>query len=141
MDKNDLLLRSIKILDIGYITVIYFILGLITSRILDKYYGKFDKINENKKSVFNVGIEIVVMMWILAILIYLARNFVEGIPSPFDGLLGFQHNLVKELGSASVFAMMLFSYFYFFKSKLDYFNKRINKSFNIHVPESSDKKY
>jgi hypothetical protein len=138
MDKNDLLLRSIKILDIGYITVIYFVLGLITSRILDKYYGKFDKVNENKKSVFNVGIEIVVMMWVLAILIYLARNFVEGIPSPFDGLFGFQHNLVKELGSASVFAMMLFSYFYFFKSKLDYFNKRINKAFNIHAPDSSD---
>ena len=140
MDKNDFLLRSIKILDIGYITVIYFVLGLITSRILDKYYGKFDKVNENKKSVFNVGIEIVVMMWILAILIYLARNFVEGIPSPFDGLFGFQHNLVKELGSASVFAMILFSYFYFFKSKLDYFNKRINKAFNIHAPDSSDKK-
>lgn len=138
MDKNDLLLRSIKILDIGYITVIYFIFGLIISRILDKYYGKFDKANENKKNIIKVGIEIVVMMWILAILIYLARNFVEGIPSPFDGLFGFQHNLVKELGSASVFAMILFSYFYFFKSKLDYFNKRINKAFNIHASSSSD---
>ncbi len=141
MDKNDFILRSIKILDIGYITVIYFVLGLITSRILDKYYGKFDKVNENKKNVINVGTEIVIIMWILAILIYFARNFVEVIPSPFDGIFGFQHNLVKELGSASVFAMILFSYFYYFKSKLDYFNKRINKAFNIHAPISSDKKY
>jgi hypothetical protein len=136
----ELNLRLIKILDIGYITVIYFILGLITSRILDKYFGKFNKDEDNKKNIINVGTEIVVIMWVLAILIYLARNLVESIPSPFDGVLGFQHNLVKELGSASVFAMILFSYFYFFKAKLDYFNKRINNTFNIHGP-SSEKKY
>ena len=85
--------------------------------------------SQNKKNIIKVGTEIVIIMWVLAILIYLARNFIEVIPSPFDGLYGFQHNLVKELGSASVFAMILFSYFYFFKSKLDYFNKSITRGY------------
>jgi len=131
MDNNDFLLRSIKILDIGYITVIYFILGLVFSRLFDLYFSKHNPKNDNKKTIYKVGIELVFMIWILGIIIYIVRNLVELIPSPFDGLFGFNHYLVKELGSAAVFTMILLSYTYHFKHKLDYFNDRINKEFKI----------
>ena len=131
MDKNDLLLRSIKILDIGYITVIYFIIGIIISRIFDKYFNTHNTKVDDKKTIYKVGIELINMIWIMGIIIYIIRNLVELIPSPFDGIYGFNHSLVKELGSASVFTMIVLTYTYHFKSKLDYFNERLNKEFKI----------
>jgi hypothetical protein len=133
IEKADLDMRLVKILDIGYISVIYFILGLIISRLFDKYYGKFDKKNYDNKSIYTVGTELVVLIWIIGIVIYIVRNLAQLIPSPFDGINGFKHNLVKELGSAAVFTMIVMSYTYYFKNKLEYFNQRLNKEFSINV--------
>jgi hypothetical protein len=127
----DLELRAIKILDIGYITIIYFILGLLISRLFDKYLGKHNKDEDNKKHIGRVGLELILMIWVIASITYITRNIAELIPSPFDGLYGFNHLQVKELGGAAVFTMIILSYTYHFSSKLDYFNKRINILFNI----------
>ena len=129
----DLELRTIKILDIGYITIIYFILGLLISRLFDSYLGKFNKLNDDKKHISRVGSELIVMIWAIGTIVYLARNIVELIPSPFDGLYGFKHLQMKELGSAAVFTMLVLSYTYHFAAKLDYFNHRINKVFGIPI--------
>ena len=129
----DLELRTIKILDIGYITIIYFILGLLISRFFDSYLGKFNKLNDDKKHVARVGAELIVMIWAIGTIVYLTRNVVELIPSPFDGLYGFNHLQVKELGSAAVFTMLVLSYTYHFAAKLDYFNHRINKVIGIPI--------
>ena len=40
---NDLLMRSIKILDIGYITVLYIMFSIGFAYITDKVMGKFDE--------------------------------------------------------------------------------------------------
>ena len=129
----DLELRTIKILDIGYITIIYFILGLLISRLFDNYLGKFNKFNDDKKHIGRVGLELIVMIWAIGTIVYLARNIVELIPSPFDGLYGFKHLQMKELGSAAVFTMLVLSYTYHFAAKLDYFNHRINKVIGIPI--------
>jgi hypothetical protein len=129
----DLEFRTIKILDIGYITIIYFILGLLISRLFDSYLGKFNKLNDDKKYIGRVGLELIIMIWVIAIIVYLTRNVVELIPSPFDGLYGFDHLQVKELGSAAVFTMLVLSYTYHFAGKLDYFNNRINKMMGIPI--------
>ena len=127
----DLEFRTIKILDIGYITIIYFILGILISRIFDVYLGKFDKSNDDKKHIIRVGAELILIIWTIGSIVYLARNIVELIPSPFDGLYGFKHLQMKELGSAAVFTMLVLAYTYHFDAKLDYFNHRINKLFGI----------
>lgn len=133
VEKVDLDMRLVKILDIGYISIIYFILGVLVSRTFDKFYGKFDKKNDDKKSIYMVGIELLVLIWIMGIIIYIVRNLAELIPSPLDGINGFKHSMVKELGGAAVFTMIIMSYTYYFKNKLDYFNERLNKENKIKV--------
>jgi len=87
----DLEFRTIKVLDIGYITVIYFILGILISRVFDVYLGKFNKSNDDKKHIARVGLELIGIIWAIGSIVYLSRNAVELIPSPFEGLYGFKH--------------------------------------------------
>lgn len=109
--ENDILMRSIKILDIGYITVIYMILSILCAVYTDKFMGKFDPEKEGMKSFWQLTMEFILVMWLYGVLIYTVRNFVEWVPFPLDGYRGFDHRKVKELGSAVVFTFtyVLFS--------------------------------
>ena len=51
MPKLDLPFRIIKILDIGYVTAIYFVVAIILAKIFDEMYGPFNKAAEEKKGM------------------------------------------------------------------------------------------
>jgi hypothetical protein len=99
--------RFIKILDIGYVTLIYFLLAIVISVLMDKLYGEYSENDENKKSTLRKIIDLVGMIWLNGIIIYVVRNIVPLIPSPFDNINGFKHNRLKELESAYVFDFVL----------------------------------
>ena len=118
---KELHIRGIKILDIGYITSIYFILGMIFAKIFDKIYGKFDEKEEETKSLLHKTIEVIGLMWISGIVIYIVKNLAELIPSPFDGLYRFEHSRVKELKNAVVFSFIFLYFQSYFKEKIQYY--------------------
>ena len=97
-------------IDIGYITTIYFILGAIVANIITKYQTEFNNKNEDKKTVIRSTLSLILLIWINGVLIYFARNIVELIPYPFDDFFGFHHKKVKELGSATAFTFVLLYY-------------------------------
>ena len=109
MTKSSLNLgfRFVKILDIGYTTFIYFMMGLIIAGIIDILYGKYDEKAEKEKSFYRRSLDLVGMIWLNGVIIYFIRNVAELIPSPFDGYYGFKHNRLKELDSAYVFDFVL----------------------------------
>jgi hypothetical protein len=49
---NDILMRSIKIIDIGYITVLYFTFSVILAILTDKLMGEFDPNIEKKNQYY-----------------------------------------------------------------------------------------
>ena len=102
--------RSIKLLDIGYVTVIYFSVGMILAKLFDIIYGEFDEKREAKRPFFLRGLELLGMMWLSGIVIYFVRNLVELIPFPLEGVFGFKHLKLKELKGAAVFTFV-FLYF------------------------------
>jgi len=69
--------------------------------------------------------ELVLQIWCFGMLTYLARNIVEIIPSPFNGICGFQHNRVKELSSAATFSIILIWNSHNFIAKMGYLYKRV----------------
>ena len=83
MNRNDSLnlpFRLIKIMDIGYITVIYFLIGLICAFTLTNILHIND-IDEHKiKTVPMQLLEIIGILWLNGIIIYIVRNLVELIP-------------------------------------------------------------
>ena len=99
--------RLIKILDIGYTTFIYFMLAIIIASVMDILYGTYDENVEKQKSVTRKTLDLVGIIWLNGVIIYLIRNIAGLIPSPFNGLYGFQHSRLKELDSAYVFSFVL----------------------------------
>jgi hypothetical protein len=97
----------IKLLDIGYTTLIYFLLAIIISVVLDRIYGEYDEREEERKTILQKSLDLIGMIWINGIIIYFARNIVQFIPSPFNNMHGFKHNRLKELKNAYVFDFVL----------------------------------
>jgi len=107
---QDILIRTNKMIDIGYITTIYFILGAIVANMITKFQTEFNNKEEDKRTVIKSSLSLILLIWINGVLIYFARNLVELIPYPFDSFFGFHHSKVKELGAATAFTFVLLYY-------------------------------
>ena len=108
--KQDILIRGNKMIDIGFITTIYFIFGAIVANLITNFQTKFNSDEEDKKTLLRSSLDLIVLIWINGVLIYIARNLVELIPYPFDNYFGFEHKKVKELGAATAFTFVLLYY-------------------------------
>ena len=128
--KHDVLMRSIKILDIGYITVIYFVFAMVCCILIDKIMGKYDEEIDKNKKTWRLWIEAILYMWFIGVLVYIVRNIVELIPFPLDGYQGFQHMRVKELGNASVFVFIVMTYQFYLKGRLNVLYIKTNELFS-----------
>ena len=124
---NDILMRSIKILDIGYLTIIYVALAVICAKLTDKIFGDFDEEKEKKKTMLNLSLELLLALWMYGVLIYLIRNVVEKIPFPLNGLGGFDHMLVKEVKNPMVFVFVFLMYSNLLKNKITFYYKKLPK--------------
>lgn len=130
---QDIVVRSIKMIDIGYITIIYFILAYVIAITIDTWLGPFNQTKNDKKSIFRIGCELIFQMWCFGMLTYVARNIVELIPFPLNGIYGFQHRRVKELGSAAVFSVILVWNSHNFVAKMGYLYTRVTKHSTLHM--------
>ena len=117
------MIRLIKIIDLGFIISIYGIGGLVFAKLLDKIYERFDKA-KTKTLVRNI-IEMFLMLWVTGVVIYIFRNIIRMIPSPFHGLYGFDHNRVKELESMFIFTYVLLFFQRELKEKMLYIYNKI----------------
>ncbi len=122
--KKESVIRSIKMLDIGILTVLYFTLGYIFSWLINKIYYNFDPNTAPMK--FLVFLEVCGQIFVIGILVYIIRNLIGLIPFPLEGIYGYQHSRVRELTSGGI--AIAFGVFYAqenIKEKLNYiFNQR-----------------
>ncbi len=129
--RDELEMRSLKLLDIGYIAVLYFIAAAVMTILFDRLWGEWSQEQESQKSTFRIGIELIGMVWLFGVTTYIVRHLVEQIPSPLSLIqlsnpdLKFDHKKVKELSNASVFTLILLGTSYHFRKKLEYFYRRI----------------
>ena len=115
---------AIKLLDIAYVSMIYFFLIYVVSVTLDKYIGPFVPSEHEHKSKMRLFIEIGLHFGLLGIIGYLLRNTMERIPFPLDGFYGFQHQKLKELGGGLIASFLIFYFQEHLKKKLRYFAMR-----------------
>ena len=129
--KDDLSFRVVKVFDIGYITILTFAFGILVARLFDFIFSKYEKLvnNNGKPNIFQLLLELAVMMWLIGVSTYLTRNIIELIPSPFDGISGLVHKNVKELGGAGVFTFIVLSFTNTIGSKINELNTHLKTIF------------
>lgn len=117
--KREAVVRSIKIFDIGILTIVYFTIGYFSSWLVNKIYFSFDP-NEPHSKIL-LFLEICGQLFVIGTLVYIIRNIVSAIPFPLEGIFGYQHTRVRELYSGG--AALAFGIFYAqenIKDKLNY---------------------
>ncbi len=126
--------RLVKMFDIGYLAVIYFILAMYTSILLDNYYGQFDREAAEQKSFIRLASEATIQVWIFGVIVYIVRNLAELIPSPFHGVAGLDHYRLKELGNAAFFTVIFMLYQRNLKARVEYIYERFLKAHRLQQP-------
>jgi len=104
---HEVALRLVKIMDIGFVSSMYLLIAVILAGKLNTYFGEFDEKKERKKTFLRRTLELIGMTWLLVVIMYIIRNLVELIPSPFHGVAGFDHYRLKELKFAGIFIFIL----------------------------------
>lgn len=132
MEKNELFIRSIKIVDIAYISAIYATIVISISVLLDKLVGPIDEQVELEKSIWRVILESWLYIGLVAISAYIVRNLVEKIPFPLDGYGGFVHSKVKELGGGPIYGFLLFFYARNLRKKIEVLINRVTNQKSIY---------
>jgi hypothetical protein len=113
----------LKMFDIFLLTAYYFVLAFFSATAIDTFLGKYEDRADEEKSTVRLFSEAIIHTFLLLIIFYLARNLVDLIPFPFDGLYGFQHSRVKERGGDVVFVFIIFFY-------QDYYTKKLQTLYN-----------
>lgn len=129
------LFLTVKLLDIGLVTIYFFILGLATAKGFDAIMGDFDEDGYKNTPLWQLFIEIVVQLFALGIIAYILRNIVKLIPYPLDGVAGFNHSRLKELDGGEVMALVLILFQRNLIDKVLYFVKR---TLGIHTLTSGE---
>lgn len=115
---EDFVVRCIKVLDIGWSAVAYFVLAMLTLYILNKLFVYNDEV-ENKKSTLRLIIEMLLYIWLIGVFVYMARNVYPIIPWPFENVYGYEHLKTKEVTNAA-----------FYGTFVILFNTNLQKQFN-----------
>jgi hypothetical protein len=118
--------RVVKILDIMYITVLFFIAGFGMSRFFDSVLPKFDEEKEKESPLIVSILKVIPLLCLTAASIYILRNLVGLIPSPFEGLYGLEHLRIKEYTSSPILTFTIFYYQDTLQDHLKYIYNRIS---------------
>ena len=126
---------AVKLLDIGLVTIYFFVLGLAAAKAFDAVMGDFNEDNFKDVPLWRLFLEIVAQLFALGIIAYVLRNLVRLIPFPLDGVAGFHHLRLKELDGGEVMALVLILFQRNLIDKVLYFVKRV---LAIHVPAKAE---
>ena len=111
--------RLVKVMDMGYMTVIYFILSVISLYLIYLIFGKYNPKADEKKSSLQLSAETVGLIWSTSIIFYIIRNLIgDNLPSPFHKLAGYDHFKLKEATSGAVFVYIFMQFFAPLKEKM-----------------------
>ena len=104
---NEAMMRLMKVLDIGYVTFIYVVVGFLIIIPIDKSIGTFDPKPYDKMNWFRVFMEVFGQLWMVTVIVYIVRNLVVYIPSPFHNQFGYNHQLLKEMNGAFTLSIIV----------------------------------
>jgi len=134
-----------KILDIGLVTVYYFLAAAFVSILVDSALGPFEQppIKSDKTAdlyeIAQLCFEVIIQFFFIGVLIYAMHNVVEHIPFPLEGVGGFEHRRLKEIDEAFVFIVVFMFYQKHLEGKLHFLRDQLGLLFNLKREQVSKK--
>ena len=125
-----------KLLDIGLVTVYYFLSAFTLSWLVDRWMVPFEEEKAGKRPLVYIILEVIFQFFLLGVLAYIVRNIVERIPFPLEGFGGFHNHRLKELHEAGVFVIV----FLFYQEHLALNLKHLAERISGHADEEKEKK-
>jgi hypothetical protein len=127
IDKDVYVVGGLKILHIGYLTIIYLIFGYLYTKLFEAIYGKFDTDSENQKPIGIQILELISMLWFAAVFLFMIDRSTHKIPHPkiFKGDKYNYTEYFKALRESGIFIFL----FLFFQNSI--FDKISNNFINI----------
>ena len=89
--------------------------------------GPFKKEEYEKKSTGIILGEILLHFFVIGVIVYVLRNIIERIPSPVEGVGGFEHRRLKEIGGGVIGVTILIGFQKHLQDKLTYVKDRFVK--------------
>ena len=126
--SNEILFRIIKIIDIAYIAILYFVFDYFPGYYLNSFFEYAYGTNYATKSNNELIGEVLVQVICISIISYIGRNVVQMVPFPLDGINGFVHSRVKELASGAFFTVFIIMFQYSMQDKLVYIKNSTKKT-------------
>ena len=114
---SDLRFRLVKMANIIYITALFVIFAMFSSIFINKLFLPFSEDHSLPIQYILLVFEISLVL----ITIYVVRNIVETIPSPFDGVAGLVHRRVKEVNGGLVMGLIIFVFTPDIESRIRHF--------------------
>lgn len=115
-----IILKCIKLIDIGWVNMIYCFLGLALALLYDLCLGDFDKDEHGKRSLTALILDLMLHTGILGVTIYMATNIVTSIPFPLDGCFGYRHKQLPDIGCATAFTIVFLFFHRNLKQKMQH---------------------
>tara|TARA_X000000368_G_scaffold74035_3_gene54452 strand:- start:1196 stop:1588 length:393 start_codon:yes stop_codon:yes gene_type:complete len=128
MGKSGIMLRNIKIIDIGLLGMYYFVGSLIFITLFNKVFRtifRTDKYPIKKVSTLTLFLQTCFQAGSISIISFYLRHFVRGIPYIFNGMYGYNHFRTKEVNGGVVIAFAMITVFSDFKERAIELAKRL----------------
>ena len=127
---NELLFRLIKITDMSYVTVLFFIYAYIVGYYLNEFFTYIYGTEFDKKTTVILFCEVMSQVVCIGILSYIGRNVVQSIPFPLDGVNGYEHSRIKELVNGAFIPVFIIMFQYSMQDKLAFIKNRFQQRGN-----------
>jgi hypothetical protein len=127
IDKDVYIIGGLKILHIGYFTIIYLIFGYLYTKLFEMIHGDFDIDVENRKPIAIQILELISMLWFAAVFLFVIYRSAHKIPHPkiFKSYKYSYNENFKAIRESGIFIFM----FLFFQNSI--FDKVSNNFINI----------
>ena len=128
MSKSGIMLRNIKIIDIGLLGMYYFIGSLVFITLFNKVFRTIFRTNKypiEKVSTLTLFLQTCFQAASISVISFYLRHFVRGIPYIFNGMYGYDHFRTKEVNGGVVIAFAMITVFSDFKERAIELAKRL----------------
>ena len=118
-----------KTADIALVSLYYLVFGITASialQLASKFYDE-NTPEENEKSIHRVLLEVAATIFFIAAAFWIIRNIVELIPSPVDGIGGYDHHRLSHETTGQIAALTMLIFQSTLMQKVGLLNDRIFK--------------